>query len=166
MLSFKRRNDVTNDQVGLLPESGMEFGITETARGVWSLDLRDVSSERPVDLFHDGFKCPGTYVDAAKTAVRMLSDHARKQVGMYSSALRELSPVEPGRFVAVMKSSAARDTQFAVVPDADPADDGAWRDEPEAQPYLGIYSGTRDQCLADAARYADVDPANVRLIPV
>lgn len=166
MLSFKRKNDVTNDQVGLLPESGMEFDLTEVAGNVWSLDLRDVSSGRPADLFHDSFKCRGTYVDAAKMAVQMLSDHARKQVGTYSAVLRELSPGEPGRFVAVMKSSAARDAQFAVVPDADPADDDAWRDEPEAQPYLGIYSGTRDQCLTDAARYANVDPANVLLVPV
>ena len=70
----------------------------------------------------------------------------------------------PKRYVAVIRPSAARDVQVAKIPDADPMDDDVWADQPDAQVYLGLFSGP--DALARAAAYGCTDPANVTLIPV
>ncbi len=68
------------------------------------------------------------------------------------------------RYAAVIRTSAVRDAQYAVVTDADPADDGAWEDDPEAEIFLGFFRGA--DALDQAAKYGRTAPKNVRLIPV
>lgn len=76
----------------------------------------------------------------------------------------DLPPEETRRYVAVIRASAVRDVQHAVVSDAEPSDDGAWADDPEAEIFLGFFNGT--DALAEAARYGCTVPENVRLIPI
>lgn len=69
-------------------------------------------------------------------------------------------------YVAVIRSSAVRDTQYAAVPDAPLEDDSAWLDLDEAEIFLGIFPGSADEAKTAAADYAGTDPANIRLIDI
>lgn len=71
-----------------------------------------------------------------------------------------------GNRVAVIRSSAVRDVQYAAVPDAPLEDDSAWLDMDEAEIFLGIFPGSADEAKAAAADYACTDPANIRLIDI
>lgn len=70
-------------------------------------------------------------------------------------------------YIALIKHSAVRDAQYALVPDADPMDDGAWTDASEAEIYLGIRTDeSRDAAVAWAAEYAGTAPENIRLVEI
>lgn len=69
-------------------------------------------------------------------------------------------------YIALLKASAVRDVQFCTNAELDPMDDAAWEDLPEAEIYLGLFTG-KDQkaVLLKAAEYANTVPENVRLVP-
>lgn len=67
-------------------------------------------------------------------------------------------------YVAVIRSSAVRDVQFCKDAECDPTEDDAWDDLPDAEVFLGLFSGP--DALAKAAEYGNTVPDNVRLIPV
>lgn len=70
------------------------------------------------------------------------------------------------KYVAVIESYAVRDTQFAKKNDVNPLDDAAWEDLPGAQVYLGIFTGSYDEVLKEAAAFAGTAPENIGLIDV
>lgn len=79
-------------------------------------------------------------------------------------ALRERQAGKAQYFAAVIRASAVRDVQCATVPDAEPADDAAWEDCPEAEVFLGFFHGP--DALTEASKYGCTAPENVRLVPV
>lgn len=70
-------------------------------------------------------------------------------------------------WIALIKSSAVRDVQYATQPDAELTDDNAWLDMPNAEIFLQVYKGmTESQARERAAAYAQVHPDNIRLIQI
>lgn len=70
------------------------------------------------------------------------------------------------KYAAIIKSYAVRDAQFAKKSDADPLDDTAWEDFHGAQIYLGIFTGSYDEVLNEAAAFAGTAPENIGLIDI
>lgn len=70
------------------------------------------------------------------------------------------------KFIAVIKSGAVRDVQFCTNVVTDPLRDEFWEDLPEAEVFLGVYEGKREEVLAKAAVYAQTSSYNIRLIEV
>lgn len=76
-------------------------------------------------------------------------------------------PKSKKRYVAVIKSSAVRDVQFAKTADAGPLDDDAWADLPEAEIYAGTFTcGSEADARAAGASYAGTVKENIRVIPI
>lgn len=73
-------------------------------------------------------------------------------------------PAPGTAYAAVLRASAVRDVQFCKNAERDPTDDGAWDDLPDAEIFLGFFSGP--DALEEAARYGNTVTDNVRLIPV
>lgn len=69
------------------------------------------------------------------------------------------------KYVAVIEAFAVRDAQYCKTAETDPLSDD-WEDLPDAEIYLGIFTGSYDECLEEAAEYGNTDPENVRLIDV
>ena len=55
------------------------------------------------------------------------------------------------KFIAVIESGAVRDVQFCTSVVTDPLNDELWEDLPEAEVFLGVYEGKREEVLAKAA---------------
>lgn len=70
------------------------------------------------------------------------------------------------RYIAVIRQAAVRDVQFCTNTECDPADDGAWCDLPEAEIYLGVFEGCCEDAMDAAARFANTDPGNIRLMQI
>lgn len=71
------------------------------------------------------------------------------------------------RFIALIKSSAVRDVQFARTVDPDPLDDSAWGDLPEAEVFLKIINADTPEAAAEeAAEYGMTAEENIRLIAI
>ena len=70
------------------------------------------------------------------------------------------------KFIAVIESGAVRDVQFCTSVVTDPLNDELWEDLPEAEVFLGVYEGKREEVLAKAAAYAQPSSYNIRLIDV
>ena len=68
-------------------------------------------------------------------------------------------------YIALIKASAVRDTQYAKTVDPEPCDDSAWTDMPDAEIFIGVYKHmSQEETIAQAAKYAETDPENIRLI--
>lgn len=70
------------------------------------------------------------------------------------------------KFIAVIESGAVWDVQFCTSVVTDPLNDELWEDLPEAEVFLGVYEGKREEVLAKAAAYAQTSSYNIRLIEV
>lgn len=72
------------------------------------------------------------------------------------------------KYVAVIISSAIRDAQVCSIDteDADPLDDDMWMDTENLEGYLGIYEGTQEDVLKQAAKYGNTDESNIRLVEI
>lgn len=76
------------------------------------------------------------------------------------------SPKPEQTYVAVIRASAVRDAQYAIKANAELLDDDSWQNMPDAELYLGMYTGTdEDELRLTAAQYAGTDVGNIRLIP-
>lgn len=71
---------------------------------------------------------------------------------------------QPATWVAVLKSSAIRDAQICSNTDCDPCDDAAWFDADELEGFMGIYQGTYDDVMKQAAEFACTDKNNIILL--
>lgn len=70
------------------------------------------------------------------------------------------------KFIAVIESTAVRDVQFCTSVVTDPLNDELWENLPEAEVFLGVYEGKKEEVLAKAAAYAQTSLYNIRLIEV
>lgn len=72
------------------------------------------------------------------------------------------------KYVAVIISSAIRDAQVCSIDteEADPLDDDIWVDTENLEGYLGIYKGTQEDVLKQAAKYGNTDESNIRLVEI
>lgn len=108
---------------------------------------------------HNGYRLNTTVLELiqkAKTRLRtMFAEANQTKAGDSNKA-----------YIAVLKSSAVRDVQYAAKPDAELLDDDAWNDLPDAEIYLGVYAGLQQAALQNVAEHACTDPANIRLIPI
>lgn len=69
--------------------------------------------------------------------------------------------------IALIKSGAVRDAQYAKTVDAELIDDEAWIDAKNAEIFVGTYKGvSAETAIQQAAAYAGTNPANIRLISV
>lgn len=68
-------------------------------------------------------------------------------------------------YVAVIRSDAVRDVQYAPQRNPNPASDD-WRDADLAEIFLGIYHMSYEAAMTQAAQYAGIDPDNIALYSV
>ena len=95
-------------------------------------------------------------IEEAKTELKEIWD---------KKCLENSAPVTQTKYVAVIEAFAVRDVQIFPGEDPDPISD-EWTDAPGSEVFVGIYSGTYEEVLAEAAEEAGVYENNIRLIPM